>query len=58
MSNFEVGELVDFGNVKGTVRSIGFLYTRLENANGDDVVLANNLILSKVITRFKSQDEL
>ena len=54
---FEVGELVDFGGAKGTVRSIGFLYTRLEDANGDDVVLANNLILSRVITRFKVQDK-
>lgn len=54
---FEVGQFVDFGGTKGIVRSIGFLYTRLEAENGDDIVLANNLILSRVITTTKSQDK-
>jgi small conductance mechanosensitive channel len=53
---FEVGQLVDFGGTKGVVKSIGFLYTRLEAENGDDIMLANNLILSRVITTSKSQD--
>lgn len=52
---FEVGELVDFGGTKGTVKSIGFLYTRLEAENGDTIVLANNLILSRVITTVKTK---
>ena len=52
----EVGQLVDLGGTKGTIKSIGFLYTRLEAANGDDIILANNLILSRVITRLKLQD--
>jgi len=53
---FEVGQFVDFSGTKGTVKSIGFLYTRLEAENGDGIVLANNIILSRVITTTKPKD--
>lgn len=49
---FNVGEKVDLGGVTGTVKSIGFLYTKLDNENGDEVVMSNSMVMSKVITRF------
>lgn len=50
---FEIGDKVDLGGIVGTVNSIGFLYTKLDDENGDEIVMSNNLILSRVITRFK-----
>ncbi|APC92277.1 MULTISPECIES: mechanosensitive ion channel domain-containing protein [Francisella] len=54
---FEVGEKVDLGGVKGTVKSIGFLYTKLDDEDGNEVVISNNLIMSKVIIRFTQADK-
>ncbi|AXA33253.1 mechanosensitive ion channel domain-containing protein [Francisella adeliensis] len=54
---FEVGETVDFGGIVGVVSSIGFLYTRLATADGGEIVLANNLILAKVITKLPVNKE-
>lgn len=54
---FEVGEKVDFGGIKGTVKSIGFLYTKLDDEDGNEIVISNNLVLSKVITRFTQTDK-
>jgi small conductance mechanosensitive channel len=49
---FEVGEKVDRGGVTGTVKSIGFLYTKLIDKDGNEVVMSNAMVISKVITRF------
>jgi small conductance mechanosensitive channel len=54
---FEVGENVDFGGIVGVVSSIGFLYTRLDTQDGGEIVLANNLILAKVITKLPAKKE-
>ncbi|AIT09416.1 mechanosensitive ion channel protein MscS [Candidatus Francisella endociliophora] len=54
---FEVGGKVDLGGVTGTVKSIGFLYTKLDNENGDEIVISNALIMSRVITRFSQADK-
>ena len=54
---FEVGKRVDIGGSVGVVKSIGFLYTKLSADNGDEIVLANNLILSKVITTTSMQEK-
>ncbi len=54
---FEVGENVDLGGIVGVVSSIGFLYTRLDSQDGREIVLANNLILSKVITKLPAKKE-
>lgn len=54
---FEVGENVDFGGIVGVVSSIGFLYTRLDTEDGGEIVLANNLILAKVITKLPTKKE-
>lgn len=54
---FEVGEKVDLGGVVGTVKSIGFLYTKLDNENGDEVVISNASVMSRVITRFSKSDK-
>lgn len=54
---FEVGENVDFGGIVGIVSSIGFLYTRLDTEDGGEIVLANNLILAKVITKLPTKKE-
>ncbi|MDE4957416.1 mechanosensitive ion channel, partial [Francisella tularensis subsp. holarctica] len=45
------------GGIKGTVKSIGFLYTKLDDEDGNDIVISNNLVLSKVITRFTQTDK-
>ena len=55
---FEVGENVDFGGIAGVVSSIGFLYTRLDTQDGGEIVLANNLILAKVITKLPAKKEI
>lgn len=49
---FEINEKVDLGGVVGTVKSIGFLYTKLDGENGNEIVISNALIMSRVITRF------
>ncbi|MFT4694236.1 MAG: small conductance mechanosensitive channel [Francisella sp.] len=54
---FEVGENVDFGGIVGVVSSIGFLYTRLDTQDGGEIVLANNLILAKIITKLPAKKE-
>ncbi|MDE4978021.1 mechanosensitive ion channel family protein, partial [Francisella tularensis subsp. holarctica] len=54
---FEVGEKFDFGGIKGTVKSIVFLYTKLDDEDGNEIVISNNLVLSKVITRFTQTDK-
>lgn len=54
---FEVGEKVDLGGVVGVVSSIGFLYTRLATEDGGEIVLANNLILARVITKLPINKE-
>ncbi|AEE26945.1 mechanosensitive ion channel domain-containing protein [Francisella hispaniensis] len=54
---FEIGEIVDIGGTKGTVKSIGFLYTKLDDENGNQIVISNNLVMSKVITRFTQTDK-
>ena len=54
---FEVGENVDFGGIVGVVSSMGFLYTRLDTQDGGEIVLANNLILAKVITKLPAKKE-
>ena len=54
---FEVGEKVDLGGVKGTVKLIGFLYTKLDDNDGNEIVISNSLVMSKVITRFTQADK-
>ena len=54
---FEVGQNVDIGGATGTVESVGFLYTRLYNGDGSVIVLANNMVLSRVVTIFAPKDE-
>lgn len=49
---FEVGEKVDLGGVAGRVKSVGFLYTKLEDDDGNEVVVSNSMVTSRVITRF------
>jgi hypothetical protein len=34
---------------------MGFLYTRLDTQDGGEIVLANNLILAKVITKLPAK---
>ncbi|AEI35561.1 mechanosensitive ion channel family protein [Francisella salina] len=53
---FEIGEKVDLGGVKGQVKSIGFLYTKLNDEAGNEIVMPNNLILSRIITRFSESE--
>ncbi|AJC48610.1 mechanosensitive ion channel [Allofrancisella guangzhouensis] len=52
---FEIGDNVDIGGSVGVVKSIGFLYTRLKNEANDEVVIANNMVMSKVITKLSNK---
>ncbi|KEI35248.1 mechanosensitive ion channel family protein [Allofrancisella frigidaquae] len=52
---FEIGDNVDIGGSVGAVKSIGFLYTKLSSETGDEIVIVNNMVMSKVITRFSSK---
>jgi small conductance mechanosensitive channel len=54
---FEVGEKVDLGGVTGTVKSIGFLYTKLIDKDGNEIVMSNSMVISKVITRFAETEK-
>ncbi|API87490.1 mechanosensitive ion channel domain-containing protein [Francisella uliginis] len=54
---FEVDEKVDLGGVTGTVKSIGFLYTKLADENGNEVVISNSMVMSRVITRFTESEK-
>lgn len=54
---FEVGEKVDLGGVTGTVKSIGFLYTKLADENGNEVVISNSMVMSRVITKFTESEK-
>jgi small conductance mechanosensitive channel len=53
---FSVGEKIDLGGSKGIVKSIGFLYTVLEDAEGDELILTNSLVLTKVITKISVKE--
>ena len=54
---FEIGQKVDIGGAAGTVESVGFLYTSLCNDDGNRIVLANNMVLSRVVTVFVPKED-
>jgi small conductance mechanosensitive channel len=54
---FEIGQKVDIGGAAGTVLSVGFMYTRLIADDGNVVVLANNMVLSRVVTIFEPKED-
>lgn len=54
---FEVGEKVDLGGVEVTVKSIGFLYTKFDDNDSNEIVISNSIVMSKVITRFTQADK-
>ncbi|APC97536.1 mechanosensitive ion channel family protein [Francisella frigiditurris] len=49
---FSIGEKVDIGGSLGVVKSVGFLYTKLESDSGDEIVLSNSIVMSRVVTRY------
>ncbi|XSZ47167.1 mechanosensitive ion channel domain-containing protein [Francisella noatunensis] len=53
---FEIGGRVDLGWDVGVIKSIGFLYTKLDDDDGNEIVVPNNLILSRIITRFSESE--
>ncbi|MBK2028994.1 mechanosensitive ion channel [Francisella noatunensis] len=53
---FEIGGRVDLGGIVGVIKSIGFLYTKLDDDDGNEIVVPNNLILSRIITRFSESE--
>ena len=53
---FSVGEKIDLGGSKGIVKSIGFLYTVLGDDKGDELILTNSLVLTKVITKISTEE--
>ena len=52
----QIGEKVDVGGVKGQVKSVCFLYAKLNDEAGSEMVMPNNLILSRVITTFSDSE--
>ncbi len=54
---FEIGQKVDIGGAAGMVLSVGFMYTRLITDDGNVVVLANNMVLSRVVTIFAPKED-
>jgi small conductance mechanosensitive channel len=55
---FEIGQKVDIGGAAGTVLSVGFMYTRLISDDKKNViVLANNMVLSRVVTIFSPKED-
>jgi small-conductance mechanosensitive channel len=48
---FHAGDHVAFGDVAGTVRSIGLLRTVIETPSGEDVHVPNAVLASAVVTR-------
>ncbi len=53
---FSVDDVVDIGGAKGRVTSIGFLYTKLEDENMNEIIMSNNLVMTKVVTKIQKQN--
>ena len=53
---FKVGEFVDIGGTAGAVESIGFIFCHLRTSDGREILVPNNLVLSKNITNFSNNE--
>ena len=50
---FELGDYVYVGDLKGTVKKVGFYSTRLQALRGEEIVISNREMRGKVIQNFK-----
>ncbi|MFZ9034685.1 MAG: mechanosensitive ion channel family protein [Francisellaceae bacterium] len=53
---FKIGEYVDIGGTSGTVEDINFIFCRLRMTDGREIKIANNLVMSRIITNFTKND--
>lgn len=54
---FEIGDFVVFDDVAGTVEHIGLRTTRIRSLGGEQIVLANNILLQQTIHNYKRMEE-
>ncbi|MDD3386488.1 MAG: mechanosensitive ion channel family protein [Candidatus Pacebacteria bacterium] len=50
---FVVGDFINFGSQKGTVKKIGIKTTRLKSLSGEEIVVSNKELTSSIIQNFK-----
>lgn len=53
---FEVGDLVEAGGYTGTVREIGFFYTRITTGDNKTIQMPNSSIVSASIINFSAEE--
>ena len=54
---FVVGDFIDFGTQKGTVKKIGIKTTRLKSLFGEEIIVSNKDLTASVIQNFKKMKE-
>ncbi len=50
---FEPGDYVYIGDLKGTIKKVGFYSTRLKALQGEEIVISNKELRSKTVQNFK-----
>lgn len=53
---FEVGDLVEAGGYTGTVREIGFFYTRITTGDNKTIQIPNSSIVSASVTNYSTEE--
>jgi small-conductance mechanosensitive channel len=54
---FEIGDFILVDEIRGTVESIGIKTTRIRSINGEQIIMANSVLLDSRISNFKRMDE-
>jgi small-conductance mechanosensitive channel len=54
---FEIGDFIFIGDIKGTVESIGIKTTHLRSLTGEQVIIANSVLLDSRVSNFKRMSE-
>ncbi|MCX8202664.1 MAG: mechanosensitive ion channel family protein [Candidatus Micrarchaeota archaeon] len=53
---FKKGDYIVVGNEKGTIKKIGLKTTRIESVEGDEVIVANKMLVDSVIHNYKKMN--
>lgn len=54
----QVGDIIEVGNKKGTVKEIGVRSSKMKNADGADIIIPNGDLLSQHLINWTMQDNL
>ncbi|MCS7109510.1 MAG: mechanosensitive ion channel family protein [Candidatus Micrarchaeota archaeon] len=53
---FKKGDYIVVGNERGTIKKIGLKTTRIESVEGDEVIVANKMLVDSVIHNYKKMN--